>query len=156
MQHLSPLAHDEIPEVAYCPLFIIGLTSTSRTRVETEFKKHLGAQITTCLVQMKLLQEAIAVATKTNLDIGVIADVVQSTKLQSLAVMANAATASGSAQNTVQCTNATMNASSLSPLGSLGRGQALSMYGGSSTEQFLRGKRRCFNCRRLLGRDPTK
>ena len=37
----------------------------------------------TCLVQMNLLKEAIAVATKVNLDIGVIANVVHATQLQS-------------------------------------------------------------------------
>ena len=31
MRHLSPLAYDDIPEVAYCQLFIIGLTSALRT-----------------------------------------------------------------------------------------------------------------------------
>ena len=79
MRHLSPLARDDIPEVAYYQLFIIGLTSALRTRVETEFKRHLGAQSMTRVVQMKLLQDAIMVPTKMNLDIGDIADVIHST-----------------------------------------------------------------------------
>ena len=49
----------------------------------------------TCLVQMRLHQEAIAVATKVNLDIGVIANVVHSTQLQSLAAMVNTSSAGG-------------------------------------------------------------
>ena len=49
-----------------------------------------------------------------------------------------------------------MNVPPTTPLGSLNSGQALSMYGGSSAEQFLRGEGRCFNCRRLLGHDPVK
>ena len=57
------------------------MTNALRTRVETKFKKYLGPQIMTCLVQMNLLKEAIAVATKVNLDIGVIANVVHATQL---------------------------------------------------------------------------
>ena len=146
-----PLAHDDIPKVAYCQIFIIGLTSALRTQVENEFKKHLGAQLMTRLIWMRLLQEAIAVVTKVNLDIGFISDVVHSIQLQSLVAMVNAASAGGSIQGTVQCINATTNAPPPIPLGSLGSGQGLSMYGGSSTKKFLRGKHRCFNCRRLLG-----
>ena len=76
---------------------MIGLISALRTRVETKFKKHLGAQVMTRLVQMKLLQEAITVATKVNMDIGVIANVVHATQLQSLAAMVNATYVGGSA-----------------------------------------------------------
>ena len=83
---------------------------------------------------MRLLQEAIVVATKVNLNIGVMSDVVQFTQLQSLVAMVNATSAGGSAQGIVQCTNATMHAPPPSPLGSLNSCQALSMYGGSSTE----------------------
>ena len=47
----------------------------------------------TCLVQVKLLEDAIAVAIKVNLDIGVTTDVIHSTQLQSLVAMVNAACA---------------------------------------------------------------
>ena len=43
MHHLSPLAHNNIPEVVYCQLFIQGLTNALRTRVETGFRKHHGS-----------------------------------------------------------------------------------------------------------------
>ena len=134
-----------------CTDIFYGNDGTLRTRVETKFKKHLGAQLMTRLIWMRLLQEAIAVVTKVNLDIGFISDVVHSIQLQSLVAMVNAASAGGSIQGTVQCINATTNVPPPIPLGSLGSGQGLSMYGGSSAKKFLRGKHRCFNCRRLLG-----
>ena len=49
----------------------------------------------TRLVQMKLPGDAIAVATKVNLDIGVIVDVVHSTPLWSIAVMVNVTSVAG-------------------------------------------------------------
>ena len=41
IRHLSPLGHDDIPEVVYGQLFIQGLANALQTRVKTEFKKHL-------------------------------------------------------------------------------------------------------------------
>ena len=101
---------------------------------------------------MLLLEEVIAVATRTNLEIGVIADVVHATQLQSLAAVVNATSSNSSAQSIFQCINASLNAPPPSPLRSVNTPN-MSMYGGSSTEVFLRGERRCFNCERKLGRD---
>ena len=56
----------------------------------------------THLVQMRLLQEAIVVATKVKLDICVIVDVVHSTQLQSLVGMINTASAGRSTHGIVQ------------------------------------------------------
>ena len=102
----------------------------------------------TRLVKMKLLEDAIAVATKVNLDIDVIDNVVHSTQLQSLAAMVNAASVSDAPPGILQCVQVAMGAPPSSPLGSLVSGQtpAFALYGGSSVEFFLRGKRRCFQC----------
>ena len=112
----------------------------------------------TRLVWMKLLIEANAVATKVNLAIVVTANVVHSTQLNCLVAIVNTASVGGSAQGISQCANATMNVPPPSPPASLGSSQipALSLYSGSSMEQFLYDEHRCFNCRCLLGRDPTK
>jgi hypothetical protein len=105
---------------------------------------------------MNLLEEAIAVAMKVNLDIGVIADVVHTThQLQSLAAVVNTMLSNSSAQRIFQCINTSMNAPPPSPLG-LVNTPYMSMYGGSSAEQFLRGERRCFICERSLGHDDPK
>ena len=144
MRHLGPLAHDTRAEVVYAQLYIQGLTNALRTRVETDFRKHLGPQDMTRRNQMLLLEEVVAVATRTNLEIGVIADVVHATQLQSLAAVVNATSSNSSAQSIFQCINATLNASLPNPLGQSITSPNLSMYGGSPTEVFLRGKRRCF------------
>jgi hypothetical protein len=118
MWHLSPLAHDEVPEVAYYQLFIQGLTGTLQARVESEFKGHIGGKIMTHLVQMKLLEDAITV----DINSGIIADVVHSTQLQSLAAMINAASVSGALPGILQCVQAAVNAPPSSPCGSLASG----------------------------------
>ena len=110
MSSAPPLADDKVPEVVYCQLFIQGLTNTLQTRVEADFRKHLGPQIMTHLHQMNLLEDAIAVARKVNLDIGVIADVIHVTQLQSLAAVVNAISSNVLAQGILQCINASMNA----------------------------------------------
>ena len=96
---------------------------------------------------LKLLEDAIALATKVNLDIGVIANVVHSTQLQSLAAMDNAASLSGTLPGILQCVQAAVNAPPSSPYGSLASGQtpAFALYG-SSAQKFLRGECRFFCC----------
>ena len=120
--------------------------------VKTNFRKHLGPQTITHLHQMNLIEDAIAVATKVNLDIRVIADVVHATQLQSLTTVVNATSSNVSAQGILQCSNASMNVLPPSSQSSA-NSPNMSMYGGNSAEQFLRGERRCFICERFLGRD---
>ena len=68
-RNLRPLAHNKIPEVIYCQLFVQCLTSALQTQVESKYRAHLGVQIMTRNAQMTLLKEAIAVAQATNLEI---------------------------------------------------------------------------------------
>ena len=90
MRHVGPLSHDNLAEVVYAQLYIQGLTNALRTRVETTFRKHLGPQNMTRRNQMLLLEDIIAVATRTNLEIGVIAYIVHATNLQFPAAVVHA------------------------------------------------------------------
>ena len=84
MRHLEPLARVNTPEVVYALLFIQGLATTLLTQVESKLKHHLGAQIMPCVIQMRLLEEAVSVAEAVNLALGVIAKVVHLMPLLSL------------------------------------------------------------------------
>ena len=97
VRHMAPLAHDNLAEVVYVQLYIQGLTNALWTWVETTFRKHLGPQNMTRLNQMNLLEEVVSMATKGNLEIGEIADVVYATQLQSLAAVVNATSSNVSA-----------------------------------------------------------
>ena len=105
---------------------------------------------------MNLLEVAIAVAESTNLEIGVIAEVVHTTSLASTTVLINAAVNSGAStpQAVQQLTQICAMSSTGSPSSTASAAVTgvKSNYGQSAAEIFLSGDRLCFCCGRKLGR----
>jgi hypothetical protein len=118
----------------------------------------LGIQVMTCQAQMQLLGEAISKAQATNLKIGVITEVIHTTQLSSLSVIAQEATVSGlpaGAQGVLQVAQIALcqSGNPASPLGSLAS-SVQAIY--SSAEALFKGNHFCFVCDWPLGRDKNK
>ena len=110
---------------------------------------------------MKLVQDAIAVATQVNLEIGVITNVAHSIQLHLLTAMVQAASVADSpadAQGALQYAQIVMGLQSPSPLRLLAStvNPALLNYGERPVEFILCGDWYCFVCLAPLGQDKKE